>query len=56
MGELDVALRISKAHRTQARDMGTVRALRPQMGTFYLRRVDAAEEARVHPPTEPEAR
>ena len=53
---LDVALRISEAHRTQARDMGTVRALRPQMGTFYLRKVDVDQEARLHPPTEPERR
>lgn len=53
---LDVALRISHAHRTQARDMGTVRALRPQMGRFWLRRVDVVEEARLRPPTEPERR
>lgn len=53
---LDVALRISHAHRTQARDMGTVRALRPQMGRFWLRKVDVAEEARLRPPTQPEIR
>ena len=50
---LDVALRITKAHHTQARDMGTVRLLRPQMGTFWLRRVDPAVEAVVRPPTQP---
>lgn len=37
---LDVALAITKAHRSQAADMGRVRALRPQFGVQYLRRID----------------
>lgn len=41
---LDVALEITKFHRTQIRDMGTVRSLRPQMGALYLRRVDPLTE------------
>ncbi len=41
---LDVALEITRNHRTQKRDMGTVRSLRPQIGTSYLRRVDPAAE------------
>lgn len=53
---LDVALRISHAHQTQARDMGTVRALRPQMGTFWLRKVDVEEEARLRPALQKEVR
>jgi LmbE family N-acetylglucosaminyl deacetylase len=36
---LDVALEITKLHKTQARDMGLVRSLRPQMGHLYLRDV-----------------
>jgi LmbE family N-acetylglucosaminyl deacetylase len=37
---LDVALEVTRAHRTQAADMGRVRSLRPQLGQLYLRRVD----------------
>jgi LmbE family N-acetylglucosaminyl deacetylase len=37
---LDLALAITRAHRTQAADMGRVRAIRPQLGYLYLRRVD----------------
>lgn len=37
---LDVALSVTKAHRSQARDMGNVRRLRPQLGELFLRRVD----------------
>lgn len=33
---LDVALAVTRAHATQSRDMGLVRALRPQLGTIYL--------------------
>jgi hypothetical protein len=42
---LDVALEITRVHRTQARDMGQVRALRPQFGAVYLRRFDAEDVA-----------
>jgi hypothetical protein len=38
---LDVALEITKLHRTQVRDMGLVRELRPQIGQLYLREVTA---------------
>ncbi|MBI2378290.1 MAG: PIG-L family deacetylase [Deltaproteobacteria bacterium] len=41
---LDVALDITRNHRTQRRDMGTVRALRPQIGTLFLRRVEPETE------------
>jgi LmbE family N-acetylglucosaminyl deacetylase len=42
---LDVALSITRFHETQSKDMGTVRALRPQMGALYLKRVDPVTEA-----------
>jgi LmbE family N-acetylglucosaminyl deacetylase len=41
---LDVALEITKLHRTQVRDMGLTRSLRPQMGWLYLRRIDPLTE------------
>jgi LmbE family N-acetylglucosaminyl deacetylase len=41
---LDVALELTKLHKTQIRDMGLVRSLRPQMGLLYLRRVDPFTE------------
>ncbi|MFO0728671.1 MAG: PIG-L family deacetylase [Myxococcota bacterium] len=53
---LDVALRITHAHQTQARDMRTIRLLRPQMGYLYVRAVTPAEETKRVPPTEPERR
>lgn len=36
----DVALAITERHQTQRRDMGLVRALRPQIGPIYARRVE----------------
>lgn len=36
---LDAALDFTRLHESQAKDMGLVRALRPQMGRLYLRRV-----------------
>lgn len=53
---LDVALRITHAHQTQARDMQNIRALRPQIGILYLRAVDPLEESKRVPPTEPAPR
>ncbi len=53
---LDVALRITHAHQTQARDMQNIRALRPQIGVLYLRAVDPAEETKRVPPSEPAPR
>lgn len=41
---LDVALEITKLHRTQVRDMGQVRQLRPQIGQLWLRKVDPLSE------------
>ncbi|MCK6547072.1 PIG-L family deacetylase [Myxococcota bacterium] len=41
---LDVALAVTRFHETQSKDMGTVRALRPQMGWLYLKRVDPVVE------------
>ncbi len=49
---LDVALSITRAHRTQSGDMGRVRALRPQLGDLYLRRVDPFDRADAPPPLE----
>lgn len=46
---LDVALEISKLHRTQAVDMGLARSLRPQMRGLYLRRVDPLVEPTPDP-------
>lgn len=46
---LDVALEITKLHRTQARDMGLVRILRPQMGALYLKAVDPLAGALPEP-------
>jgi LmbE family N-acetylglucosaminyl deacetylase len=50
---LDVALSITKAHRTQAADMGRVRTFRPQFGLLYLRRVDPFDPADAPSPLEP---
>lgn len=47
---LDVALDITKAHRSQARDMGNVRSLRPQLGELYLRRVDVFDPEQAPAP------
>lgn len=41
---LDVALQITKLHKTQVRDMGLVRSLRPQIGWLHLKRVDPLTE------------
>lgn len=46
---LDVALEVTKFHRTQIRDMGQVRALRPQIGVLYLRSVDPIGEGSPSP-------
>jgi LmbE family N-acetylglucosaminyl deacetylase len=51
---LDVALSITRAHRTQAADMGRVRTFRPQFGLLYLRRVDPFDPNDAPPPLEPE--
>lgn len=50
---LDVALAISRAHRTQRGDMGRVRALRPQIGQLYLRRIDPADLSQAPEPLAP---
>lgn len=47
---LDVALGLTKAHRSQARDMGNVRALRPQLGELYLRRIDVFDPEQAPEP------
>ena len=47
---LDVALSITRAHRTQAADMGRVRTFRPQFGWLYLRRVDPFDPKDAPPP------
>jgi hypothetical protein len=47
---LDVALEITKHHRTQQRDMGRVRSLRPQLGELFLERFDPNAQ---HDPLEP---
>jgi LmbE family N-acetylglucosaminyl deacetylase len=52
---LDVALSITRAHRTQAGDMGRVRTFRPQFGNLYLRRVDPFDSADAPPPLAPVA-
>ncbi|MCC7382866.1 MAG: PIG-L family deacetylase [Deltaproteobacteria bacterium] len=49
---LDVALRIERAHLTQAKDMATIRMLRPQIGHLYLRRIEVEREHALDPPTE----
>lgn len=50
---LDVAFEVARAHRTQAKDMRTIRALRPQLGSLYVRRVDPWVEVIERPPTAP---
>lgn len=47
---LDTALSLTRAHRTQAGDMGRVRALRPQLGTLYVRRVDVFDPQEAFDP------
>ncbi|MEQ8279354.1 MAG: PIG-L family deacetylase [Deltaproteobacteria bacterium] len=49
---LDVALEISKAHRSQSADMGAVRSLRPQFGIHYLRRIDPFDLELAPEPTQ----
>lgn len=53
---LDVALRITRAHETQAEDMATIRTLRPQIGLQYLKRIDPEKEHKADPPLEPAPR
>jgi LmbE family N-acetylglucosaminyl deacetylase len=50
---IDVALDITRAHRTQKSDMGNVRMLRPQLGLLFLRAVDPDDPADAPPPLEP---
>lgn len=40
---LDAALAVTRTHATQSRDMGLVRALRPQLGTIYLGALEGDE-------------
>ncbi len=50
---LDLALSITKAHRSQDGDMGTVRSLRPQLGTLYLRHIDVLDPQQAPDPLAP---
>lgn len=47
---LDVALDISKGHRSQSCDMKMVRSLRPQFGVHWVRRVDPFDLDQAPPP------
>lgn len=50
----DVALALTRAHRSQFADMKRVRSLRPQLGVQYLRRVDPFDPEEAPPPIEEE--
>lgn len=50
---LDVALQISRAHRTQRGDMGRVRSLRPQFGRVFLRKIDPQDLSQAPEPLAP---
>jgi LmbE family N-acetylglucosaminyl deacetylase len=52
---IDVALAITRAHRSQAGDMGRVRMMRPQFGVQYLRRIDPFDPVQAPDPFAPVA-